>query len=156
MFLEGIIEVAIGIIFVFLVFSFAVMQLVELYATLGKVREKQLKESIIKLMGEKGQKKIYEHRLIKSYFDKDKRDPAYITPETFVETELYSLGQVIIILVVRIRIYPVAIFFHKFRTYGIHITYYSIGHIPEFLKFIHRSITAYYFICINQIAQCYI
>jgi methyl-accepting chemotaxis protein len=93
MFLEGIIEVAIGIIFVFLVFSFAVMQLVELYATLGKVREKQLADSIQRLLGsEKAQKAIYSHPLIKSYTKWERRLPAYITTESFADaiTEMIS------------------------------------------------------------------
>ena len=58
MFLEGIIEVAIGIIFVFLVFSFAVMQFVELYATIFNVRGEQLKLAIRKLISEDKKRKF--------------------------------------------------------------------------------------------------
>ncbi len=87
MFLGGILEVAIGIIFVFLVFSFAVMQFVELYATIFNIRGLQLMRAIQNMLGrDMGQwGKFFNHHIVESYRKKPKgnRKPSYIDGKDF-------------------------------------------------------------------------
>ena len=75
------IDVAIGLIFFYVVLSLVVSAVQEWIASLFALRSKNLWSGVRNLIGDKYAKKVYEHPLIKNLSKKHKL-PSYIAPET--------------------------------------------------------------------------
>jgi hypothetical protein len=91
--ISEIIEVVIGVLFVFIVFSIAVMQIQEWVAGILSLRAKNLEKSIRRMLAETNQKdgdgifeKLYDNQLIKGMSKRGFigiRKPSYIPDKTF-------------------------------------------------------------------------
>ena len=75
------IDVAIGLIFFYVILSLVVSAVQEWIASLFALRSKNLWSGVQNLIGDKYAKKVYEHPLIKNLSKKHKL-PSYIAPET--------------------------------------------------------------------------
>jgi hypothetical protein len=93
MYLQEILEVAVGLVFVWLVISIATMSFQEWINTIVNLRAKNLKTAIVQMLGSKNLTRLfYEYPLITNlYFRANKRSkktrlPSYIPPDKFAAT----------------------------------------------------------------------
>ena len=92
MFGSVIVEIAIGLVFVYLLLSFVVTAVQELVNSVFKIRAVQLAKGIQKMLGANKAKEFFDHALIKGLspnkliFRNGTRRPSYIPPRTFVST----------------------------------------------------------------------
>ena len=90
-----ILDVAIGLIFIFLLLSLVVTAFNELVAAWLKRRSKNLRSGIVRLLGdEKLAQSVYDHPLITSLSQSSTRMPSYIPSRTFVLAVLDGLTKV--------------------------------------------------------------
>src|SRR5262249_44689709 len=88
-----IIDVAIGLIFTFLVLSLVVTASQELLASLVRRRQNTLWQGVRNLLTDEGTTtKLYEHPLIKSLY-RDKLRPSYIPSRTFALALLDTIAE---------------------------------------------------------------
>lgn len=81
-----IIEVAIGLIFIWLILSLSTIQIQEWVASLLKFREKDLEKSIGQMLANpKLTEEFYNHPFIRALFEKPGKKPAYIPPREFAQ-----------------------------------------------------------------------
>jgi hypothetical protein len=99
--ISGIIEVAIGLILVFLLLSLLTSSLNELAAQVLRRRAEYLKQGIKDLLGDRLAKDFYRHPLVEALRQKERRaesskerrrDPAYIPSELFSRTVVSILA----------------------------------------------------------------
>lgn len=76
-----IIDIALGLILIYVVLSLVASSVQEWVASLCGLRSKNLQKGIQTLIGNDYAEKVYEHPLIKN-LSKDKKFPSYIAPET--------------------------------------------------------------------------
>lgn len=81
MFDHPIIDIALGLIFFYVVLSLVASAVQEWIASLFALRSKNLSQGIERLLGDAYAKKIYAHPLIKN-LARENRKPSYIAPET--------------------------------------------------------------------------
>ncbi len=86
------IDVALGLIFFFVVLSLVTSAVQEWIASLFALRSKNLNEGIRNLVGNEYAKRVYEHPLIKN-LAKEGKLPSYIAPQTFSEVLLEILAK---------------------------------------------------------------
>jgi hypothetical protein len=85
--LGAIIEVAIGVVFIWLILSLSTIQIQEWIASLFKLREKDLEKAIGQMLANpKLTEEFYKHPLIKGLSKKLGKRPAYIPPREFAQT----------------------------------------------------------------------
>jgi len=84
MFGSNLLDVAIGLIFVYLIFSLVVTVINEIIATYLGLRAKDLEQAIGRMLSTGAfSKEFYEHPLIRSLAKDNKSRPSYIEPATF-------------------------------------------------------------------------
>lgn len=93
MFGSAVIDVAVGMVFVYLVLSFVVTAVQEVLETFIKLRAAHLGKGIEKLLGSEKAKEFFENALIKGispdkWFGEGTRKPSYISSRTFAATVL--------------------------------------------------------------------
>lgn len=85
--LGAVIEVAIGVVFVWLVISLAAIQIQEWIASWLKFREKDLEKAIGKMLANPQlTKDFYNHPIIQNFAKKPGEKPIYIPPREFTQT----------------------------------------------------------------------
>lgn len=78
------IEIAIALVFVFVLLSLIVTELTELFANAMKLRAKTLKEGLEGMLGDSTvARQVLDHPLVRVDLGKKKRDPSYITARDF-------------------------------------------------------------------------
>src|SRR5437870_3209492 len=94
MFGMQILDVAIGLIFIFLMLSLMVTAFNELVAAWLKRRSKTLWTGVVRLLGDEGfAKSLYAHPLISSLSQSSSGKPSYIPSRTFVLAMLDALTE---------------------------------------------------------------
>jgi len=104
MFGSKILETAIGLVFIYLMFSLICSAIQEFFAQLLNTRAKKMKEFLISILGEENVKEIYAHPLLKTIQETEhirtlirgknaKSDPAFIDSEHFVEAVFQVLAE---------------------------------------------------------------
>lgn len=93
MFGSTVIDVAIGLVFVYLLLSFIVTAIQELIETAVKLRTAHLPKGVQKLLGSDKAREFFEHPLIEDvspnkWFGKGTRKPSYIASQTFAAAVL--------------------------------------------------------------------
>ena len=93
MYLQEILEVAVGLVFVWLVISLATMSFQEWISTIVNLRAKNLKTAIVQMLGSKNLTRLfYEYPFITNLYvrsnkrSKKTRLPSYIPAEKFAAT----------------------------------------------------------------------
>ncbi len=87
--LQEILEVAIGLVFMWLVLSLATMQVLEWFRTLSKTRAKDLEKAVHRLLSDPGlSDRFYSHPIIKSLFPAVNKLPSYIPARQFAQVLL--------------------------------------------------------------------
>jgi hypothetical protein len=93
MYLQEILEVAIGLIFVWLVLSVGTMSIQEWIGNLLNLRARDMEKAIIRMVSNKDfARRLYEYPLIANLYPSPKRSsrkgrlPSYIPPEKFAAT----------------------------------------------------------------------
>ena len=87
-----IIDVALGLIFFYVILSLIASAVQEWIASLWKLRSKNLRAGIGNLLGEEYAQKVYDHPLIKN-LAKPNKLPSYIAPETISTVLLRVIAQ---------------------------------------------------------------
>ncbi|MFA0963228.1 hypothetical protein AB9P05_15605 [Roseivirga sp. BDSF3-8] len=85
MFNLDILEIAIGLIFIYLLFSMLVTLLNEYINALLKLRGENLYKAILNMLNSEMVEKFYNHHLIKSLSKNRKKRPSYISPGVFAK-----------------------------------------------------------------------
>jgi hypothetical protein len=98
MFGSAILDVAIGLTFVYLLFSLIVTAAQEVIESFIKLRAAHLAKGIQKLLGSEKTKEFFEHALIKglspdAWFGNKPRKPSYIPAQTFSTTVLNMIAK---------------------------------------------------------------
>lgn len=93
MFGSAVIDVAIGLVFVYLLLSFIVTAIQELIETAVKLRAAHLAKGVQKLLGSDKAREFFEHPFIEDispdkWFGKGTRKPSYIASQTFAAAVL--------------------------------------------------------------------
>ncbi len=88
MYMQEILEVGIGLVFMWLIISIAAMQFQEWFATLFKWRAKGLEDALRSMLGGEGEGQaltdlLYSHPLIASLSSSSRRKPSYIPANKF-------------------------------------------------------------------------
>ncbi|MEQ8585524.1 MAG: hypothetical protein RLO01_08115 [Thalassobaculaceae bacterium] len=79
---SSIIDVALGLIFFYVILSLIVTSIQEWIASLLKLRAKTLRKGIARLVGDPLAQQVYQHTMIRNLAISDKRLPSYIDPKT--------------------------------------------------------------------------
>ncbi|MDF1791528.1 MAG: hypothetical protein P1U88_06430 [Thalassobaculaceae bacterium] len=82
MFDNAMIDVALGLIFFYMILSLVVTSAQEWFASLCKLRSKNLKKGIDRLVGDELAQQVYRHSMIRNLAISDTRLPSYIDPKT--------------------------------------------------------------------------
>lgn len=79
---NSIIDVALGLIFFYVILSLVVSSIQEWIASLLKLRSRTLRKGIARLVGDPLARQVYEHAMVRNLSISDKRLPSYIDPKT--------------------------------------------------------------------------
>lgn len=79
---SAMIDVALGLIFFYVILSLVVTSVQEWFASLFKLRSKNLRKGIDRLLGSDLAAQVYQHSMIRNLAISDTRLPSYIDPKT--------------------------------------------------------------------------